>query len=236
MHQMQLLAIWWHMEITSKLFLNGNSFLLQQYCIIIFVTFCTACNFIIFLHCFHVKSGLTLYHVIFGGGEPCSGHFSTSRLWSRTVCLDCSGTSPDTSGGSETLWYIYIYTHTHTHTHICILTNSVWFSVSRGHKILALCPVTHTGKKILTSHLYNFSKYQELEKLNTKYATLCNPIALQHYLPLYIGQFYCWGDSTTESLTKPNMAAPIILNNKTLVAYLGEINVSDSYMEMPNGQ
>ena len=54
---MQLLAIWWHMEITSKLFLNGNSFLLQQYCIIIFVTFCTACNFIIFLHCFHVKSG-----------------------------------------------------------------------------------------------------------------------------------------------------------------------------------
>jgi len=32
------------------------------------------------------------------------------------------------------------------------------------------------------------------------------------------------------------MVATIILTNKTTVAYLGEINLSDSYMEMPNGQ
>ena len=151
---MQLLAIWWHMEITSKLFLNGNSFLLQQYCIIIFVTFCTACNFTIFLHCFHVKSGAyfipcyfwwwramqwTLQH------QPSVEQNSVpGLLWHITRCF-------------WRLWNIMKYTHTQTNTYIYIyiytLTNTVWFFCQLRSWNFSFVPSNTYWKKFLF-HIY----------------------------------------------------------------------------------
>ena len=158
MHQMQLLSIWWHMEITSKLFLNGNSFLLQQYCIIIFVTFCTACNFIIFLHCFHVKSGA--YFI------PCYLWWWRAMQW--TLQYQPSVEQNSVPGllchitrHFRWLWniMIYIYIYTNQLSKVCCQLRSWNF-------IFVHSAVTHTAQrsntyweKIIISHLYNFSKH-----------------------------------------------------------------------------
>lgn len=66
---------------------------------------------------------------------------------------------------------------------------------------------------------------------------ICNTIPVQHYTLIPILQTYCWGNSTTVSLTQSlKMAAlSLILPNKMLVAYLGQINLSGVYMEVPDG-
>lgn len=161
MHQVQLLAIWWHMEITSTLFLNGNSFLLQQYCIIIFVTFCTACNFIIFLHCFHVKSG---------------AYFIPRYFWWWRAMQWTLQYQPSVEQNSvpELNWHIsrhfWRLWNVMKYMYVYILTNSVWFSVSWSHEILALCAVTHTGKKSYFTSI-QFSKTIKTWKIKYK---ICN--------------------------------------------------------------